>query len=545
MNIINTGKTCYIVSIMLFSLVIGCSHKAPNHNNKQLLSHVIIIQPIVVRNNEGTEAASMALPEDLIEKAYSGASLDFVFLEPIYFNHTKARDGLINLDEISKIAKKQGLLKGQGDIVNMFFVKAVDGNSGPLGRAQMKGNIIFIALGDQSKQDNLVSMQAFVVAHEIGHNLSLKHVIDDPNVPNNLPNIQGDGVFSERIDPKFSLNAYQIKAVLNSPLTHDRISFLDKVSAQKAILDESFEPYFSKLQKREIETFINKEVKTNDLTEARKIAKREFSSAVLEFSIQEKTNMQLVVKEVIRDLQNIGFNTVAESPWRFIKIQEWLSGGFAHTRGTFIIMSNRHLKLLHESMDQSLDKQQRQKSLLAFKSILVHEQFHTLQRTFPSKFKTLIKNYWGFQPTNIELTEELKLNQVSNPDAPQANWLIPSEGDGKLFYWVRTLLKTDVKLPQMGKDFITKVFLVELKDGGHHLKTTPTGGITSLGLEELSEYTQRFPVSRGIDHPNEISAYMFAEYYSDLITGKKPFSEQPQSTQKTIRLFIDWLFELK
>ena len=52
-------------------------------------------------------------------------------------------------------------------------------------------------------------MEAFVVAHEIGHNLGLKHAIDDPNVIDSIPNIQGEGDFKDRIDPKYSLSDYK------------------------------------------------------------------------------------------------------------------------------------------------------------------------------------------------------------------------------------------------------------------------------------------------------------------------------------------------
>jgi hypothetical protein len=71
-------------------------------------------------------------------------------------------------------------------------------------------------------------MNAFVVSHEVGHNLGLKHVVDDPNINDSLPNIQGDGDFKDRIDPKYSLTDFQIKEIYNSPLVHSRISFLNK-----------------------------------------------------------------------------------------------------------------------------------------------------------------------------------------------------------------------------------------------------------------------------------------------------------------------------
>ena len=37
---------------------------------------------------------------------------------------------------------------------------------------------------------------------------------------------------------------------------------------------------------------------------------------------------------------------MANHPWRFIKIDNWLFGGFAHTRGSYIILSQAYLDRL-------------------------------------------------------------------------------------------------------------------------------------------------------------------------------------------------------
>ena len=316
---------------------------------EEVTSLVLIVQPILLQSDEGTNPASMALPEDLVDKAYSKAAIDFHFLEPIYFNNTKARDGLINLDSIVKIAKKEGYIKGQNDIVNMFFVNAVDGKKGPLGRGMMGGNLTFISLGDDTGEENR-NMQAFVIAHEVGHNLSLKHAVDDPQVSNDIPNSQGDGDFKDRIDPKYSLNPYQIEIIKKSVLVHPRVNFLDTIQAAKAILDESYEPYFSQLQIREIGAFTKSVVPTEAIDEARVYAREKFASAVSDFTVSEKKCISFVVDKVNSILFENDITLMGYQPWRFIKIEDWLCGGFAHTRGTYIVLSQRHINHLTKNL---------------------------------------------------------------------------------------------------------------------------------------------------------------------------------------------------
>ena len=284
---------------LIFILLIIFSCSPVKKNNQK--SNVIIIHPIVIQSDNGDEPAQMKLSEQLVNRAYSKANIEFHYLEPTYYNNTKARDGEINLDSIVNLSKRDRILKGQNDIINMFFVNAIDGNHGPTGRGMMNGNIVFIALGDKNKtkiEDNK-SMEAFVIAHEIGHNLGLKHVVDDNNIIDSLPNIQGDGEFKDRIDPINSLNNYQIKEIYKSPLVHSRISFLEKSQASVAILDETFEPYFSKLQRKEISTFVQEKAPKN-IDSARAFARMKFSSAVMDFSSQEKEILTFVVKKTNR-----------------------------------------------------------------------------------------------------------------------------------------------------------------------------------------------------------------------------------------------------
>ena len=236
-----------ILFFLVVVLVYSCSDikKDTFSQPNKLKPFVVMVQPIVAQSDSGTGPARMALPEKLVDDAYEKAGVDFLFLEPIYYNNTAARDGLINLDQIVENSIETGLLRGQNDIVNMFFVNSVDGLKGPLGRGMQGGNITFIVLGDEDpEKDDLKYMQAFVIAHEVGHNLSLIHAVDDSLVPDTFPNIMGDGAFKDRVDPKFSLNDHQVQVVLSSSLVRPRVDLLSKEEGQKAILDESFEPYF-------------------------------------------------------------------------------------------------------------------------------------------------------------------------------------------------------------------------------------------------------------------------------------------------------------
>ena len=332
----------------------------------------------------------------------------------LFYNNTKARDGEINLDSIVKLSKRDNILKGQNDIINMFFVNAIDGDQGPTGRGMMNGNIVFIALADENNTnaEKQTSMEAFVIAHEVGHNLGLKHVVDDDNIIDSLPNIQGDGEFKDRIDPKNSLNPYQINEIYKSPLVHSRINFLDKEQASIAILDESFEPYFSKLQRKEISTFVQEKAPKN-IDSARAFARIKFSSAVMEFSSREKDILSFVVKKTNSWLLENEINLMANQPWRFIKIQNWLCGGFAHTRGTYIILSQSYLDRLSAEWSDNMSDKSELKLVTSLGGLLVHEQMHSLQRTFKSRFDKLYSENWNFIKQQIKDDNDIIKDQLS------------------------------------------------------------------------------------------------------------------------------------
>ena len=531
-KLIYISKFLYILFITLSCSTINGDYLKPN---------IIIIQPIVIQSDIGDEPAKMNLSEELVNEAYSKANIDFHYLEPLYYDNTEARDGEINLDSIVKLSKRDNILKGQNDIINMFFVNAIDGHQGPTGRGMMNGNIVFIALGDENNtnSEKQTSMEAFVIAHEVGHNLGLKHVDDDDNIIDSLPNIQGDGEFKDRIDPKNSLNSYQINEILKSPLVHSRIDFLDKEQASIAILDESFEPYFSKLQRKEISTFVQEKAPRN-IDSARAFARMKFSSAVMEFSSREKHILSFVVKKTNRWLLENEINLMANQPWRFIKIQNWLCGGFAHTRGTYIILSQSYLDRLSADWSENMSDKSELRLVTSLGGLLVHEQMHSLQRTFKSRFDKLYSENWNFIKQQIKDDQEIIKDQVSNPDAPIAEWLIPDPEIKDKFYWIRTLITKNTEIPEMGKDFVDVAFEITKKNKRYFLAKS-NNSVNSKPLSELDFYTSSFSVKRGLDHPNEISAYMFSDFFKKNYSLKSHYVEKVTSTDNNYKLFLNWI----
>jgi hypothetical protein len=539
MNVFFQTKIAILICAGTFFFTIAASAQQAELKPR---NYVLIVQPIVLRGDDGSDPASMALPEALVDRAYEKAGVDFYFLEPLYYNNTKARDGLINLDEIIKQATRDKFLRGNGDIVNMFFVNAVDRRKGPLGRGQFGGYVTFIALANNDTTSDVRAKEAFVIAHEVGHNLSLAHAVDDPNVPKDVPNIMGDGPFEKRIDPQYSLIPYQIETIHKSPLIHPRIDFLSREEAQKAILDETFEPYFSQLQKREVATFTGQAVPFDDIEKVRGFAREKFASAVLSFTQKEKEAMDFVIDELSKTLIANDLHLIADHPWRFIKVEPWLCAGFAHTRGNFIILSDKRIRELTEDFSSNMTNEERKKLVSKIGALLVHEQMHCIERTHPSVFETLYTQYWNFKKADVEPVQSITVSQVSNPDAPIANWVIKDSIAGNNYYWVRTLLKDGKEIPEMGKDFMCIVFKVRYKDGKYKVENNKSGKPLQIPLAEFKQYSNSFPACavNGLDHPNEIAAYMMAEVFKSMLNSQQPFENVPLEARSNSAKFITW-----
>jgi len=316
------------------------------------------------------------------------------------------------------------------------------------------------------------------------------------------------------------------------------VVFLDAEKGSIAILDESYEPYFSKLQLREIYALTGSLPPSENIEDARNYARYKFSSAVTSFTEKEKSAISYVIKVIKRIFLENRLELIAGQPWRFIKIENWLCGGFAHTRGKYVILSQRHLDHLISNWSDNMTQSD---SLLVAKklgSLLIHEQFHILQRYYSWKFDSLYINSWQFEKAEVEVDTTILLNQITNPDAPKPEWIFKYKND---YYWARTLIDETPVTPVMGRDFKDVVFSLIYEDGIFRIAKDSLNNNRVQNLSDFSPYIDSFPVSMGLDHPNEISAYMISEYYISLLEKKVPFRHISQKSANFAKAFLLWL----
>lgn len=177
------------------------------------LTYSLRINPVIVSDDDGCDPAPCRIEQKYAKAFYAATDVAIDFLPCRNWHCTTARDGLADLDSIVEMAESAGLIDNTPGVINLFFINGVEGAPGPLGRAMQGGNITFIAMAPEPDR----GQDAFVIIHEIGHNLGLLHVVDDPDIENGPPNIMGDGDYFERVDPA-NLVEKQIQTIRNSGL---------------------------------------------------------------------------------------------------------------------------------------------------------------------------------------------------------------------------------------------------------------------------------------------------------------------------------------
>ena len=441
---------------------------------------VVIVRPIILCDDDGTKPAAFSLPKKLVDRVYTKADLEFLYMPTQTWNFSAGRQGNVNLDTLVRRGWANGKICPDKCVVTLLFVSNVDGNEGPLGRGLQNGNICFVCLGPEPK-NNEAGMEEFVIAHEVGHCLNLRHTVDDPNVPNDLVNLQGDGPYKDRLAVE-GLHDTQRDTVLKSALVSDRVKFYSKEDSVARLTDETWEPYLSHATADMLRFSLG--LAANDsIPDSPKLmskyAELRFTEFAAEFSKEEKETLSNSIKELER-LTGDEWPLLSRFPWNFIKVDSGFCSDFPHTRGLSIVLSARVLQKMKDDPVFAM-------------TILLHEKIHVLQRVNAPSFEKLYGEY-GYTKFLLDPKSKTKLNLAQNPDALSSTWSF--QIDGK-----QHLLATEIETHDNRLVFAEKLFPLS--------KTSDKSFSTEAAIEisKVEEFKKQFAIPTGYDHPNEVAAH--------------------------------------
>ena len=325
------------------------------------------------------------------------------------------------------------------------------------------------------------------------------------------------------------------------------ITFLSKEEAQRAIVDDSAEPYFDKLLPHEMTAKTAEPITGETLDEQRKECRRRYQAGVLAFSDEERETLSWYVGR-LQPLLERRYPVFAEVPWSFLKVSNKIEGGFPHTRGPHIVMSELMLQQLIAVKDQDPES-----APSTIGGVLVHEQTHVLQRQRPELFEPLYTEVWGFRhAARVEGSEDLTRHQLVNPDGTDTSWVFPlrDEAGGDKVRWVWPLiivLDPDVQVmhPFNLQQLLIDVDPVEGEENVFRARVTGDGSASARALHEVEAYTAALGTDQNAYHPNEISAHLFAQIVTTrwaqengLAPGRD--ADVPEAKEGKLEAFGDW-----
>jgi len=143
--------------------------------------------------------------------------------------------------------------------------------------------------------------------------------------------------------------------------------------------------------------------------------------------------------------------------------------------------------------------------------LLVHEQAHVLERTYPERFTAFITQVLGFRALDtLPDAPWLAERRVVNPDGPDLRWAF-KVGDPAHPRWIRPdLILGTLEHPRMPQDF--RMVAVDLEDKQGALTVALDGQGLPLveDLRGLKDYVAAFPTAEECYHPYEIVADLLA-----------------------------------
>jgi len=289
-----------------------------------------------------------------------------------------------------------------------------------------------------------------------------------------------------------------------------KITFLEIDPARRAIVDESQELYFTRMERREMAAKTGAPLPLGPVEQQREECRRRYWSNVRAFTADEKDTLRMLVGKLYPALAS-DYPRLAALPWSFLKVSDRIEGGLPHTRGKHIVLAERVCRQM--SVVRRVGRGN--SGLASFLELLVHEQVHVLQRQEPALFEPLYVQVWKLEKAStIRSCPWLDQLQLLNPDAIDCPWIIPLEdAAGPRYVWPRVVLREGQELPHMPSDMQMLGIELQKRDDGYEVQVAPGGRPVFKPLDTFVELHQRWPLTSTWYHPHEVLADSLAALF--------------------------------
>jgi hypothetical protein len=284
------------------------------------------------------------------------------------------------------------------------------------------------------------------------------------------------------------------------------IEFLSGQAAKDAIIDDSADPYFSKLEEHEMTAKTSSPI--TGTTHADKIAecKKRYQAATTDFTDDEKATLTFFIEKIQGPLKR-DYPVFGNTPWSFIKVKDTLEGGMPHTRGGHIVMP---AGVLADFVKYK--KRMGANAIPAAASLLIHEQTHVLERQHPDLFQPLFTDTLHFiHAGKIESNPWLTDRQLINPDGTVCDWIYPLTENGKPSYMLPLIAFDDPNPTDLRHGIGMIAVTMEKTPDGFKPAIGTDGNPVVRPLSDVTQYMQGPGSESDNYHPNEIAADRFAE----------------------------------
>jgi hypothetical protein len=309
--------------------------------------------------------------------------------------------------------------------------------------------------------------------------------------------------------------------------------FLEGSAARAAIIDDSADPYFCRLEDHEMTAKTGEPItgKTHEAKLAE--CKLRYQAAVRDFTAEDIATLSWLVGKIqpplVRDYPVFG-----NTPWSFIKIADTLEGGMPHTRGGHIILPEGVISRLTLFRNHLGDR-----SLPAGAMLLIHEQTHVLEREHPKLFEPFYTGTLHFiHAKRIASNQWIRDRQLVNPDGTVCDWVFPLTENGQARFVLPLIAFNEPNPTSLRGDIGTIAVTVEPDGDGFKPVLDGNGNPVVRPLNDVPEYLRGTGAERNNYHPNEITADRFAELVviDDLIDKAQLASDPDRSAKMEAKL---------